>query len=214
ADSLSQYFDARYFVQPSLVFTGPRVRLTARLYRRTARGAIGTGDLTGSVDSLADMMTPVGEQALRPILGREGGLGSGRTCPVGFAACTAYLKGAEAFRRGDYERAAALYNEVIAGASDFAPAYFGRLLVVAQTNPTETTLREAISGARLHASGLERADSLLLAGYVHLLQRGDGRRALEDFELAARTAPDQIGRASCRERGEGAVGAGAVKKNE
>src|SRR5438132_1432898 len=191
ADSLAQYFDARYFVQPSLVFTGPRVRLTARLYRRTARGAIGTGDLTGSVDSLADMMTPVGEQALRPILGREGGLGSGRTCPVGFAACTAYLKGDEAFRRGDYERAAALYNEVIAGASDFAPAYFGRLLVVAQTNPTETTLREAISGARLHASGLERADSLLLAGYVHLLQRGDGRRALEDFELAARTAPDQ-----------------------
>src|SRR5207302_10293984 len=48
ADSLAQYFDARYFVQPSLVFTGPRVRLTARLYRRTARGAIGTGDLTGS----------------------------------------------------------------------------------------------------------------------------------------------------------------------
>src|SRR6266566_4723945 len=184
ADSLAQYFDARYFVQPSLVVRGPRVRLTARLYRRSARGAIGTGDLTGSVDSLADMMTPVGEQALRPILGREGGLGSGRTCPVGFAACTAYLKGDEAFRRGDYERAAALYNEVIAGASDFAPAYFGRLLVVAQTNPTETTLREAISGARLHASGLERADSLLLAGYVHLLQRGDGRRALEDFELA------------------------------
>src|SRR5437773_824155 len=191
ADSLAQYFDARYFVQPSLVVTGPRVRLTARLYRRSARGAIGTGDLTGSVDSLADMMTPVGEQALRPILGREGGLGSGRTCPVGFAACTAYLKGDEAFRRGDYDRAAVLYNEVIAGASDFAPAYVGRLLVVAQTNPTEATLREAISGARLHASGLERADSLLLAGYVHLLQRGDGRRALEDFELAARTAPDQ-----------------------
>jgi len=191
ADSLAQYFDATYFVQPSLVFTGPRVRLTARLYRRAARGAIGTGDLTGSVDSLADMMTPVGEHALRPILGREGGLGSGRTCPVGFAACTAYLKADEAFRRGDYERAAGLYNEVIAQAPDFAPAYFGRLLVVAQTNPTELTLRDAISGARLHASGLERADSLLLAGYVHLLQRGDGRRALEDFELAERTAPDQ-----------------------
>src|SRR5207253_591250 len=31
----------------------------------------------------------------------------------------------------------------------------------------------------------------LLAGYVHLLQRGDGLRALEDFERAARTAPDQ-----------------------
>src|SRR5207302_521596 len=150
ADSLAQYFDATYFVQPSLVFTGPRVRLTARLYRRAARGAIGTGDLTGSVDSLADMMTPVGEHALRPILGREGGLGSGRTCPVGFAACTAYLKADEAFRRGDYERAAGLYNEVIAQAPDFAPAYFGRLLVVAQTNPTELTLRDAISGARLH----------------------------------------------------------------
>jgi len=101
------------------------------------------------------------------------------------------LKGAEAFRRGDYEQAATLDNEVIAGASDFAPAYFGRLLVVAQTNPTEATLREAISGARLHAGGLERADSLLLAGYVHLLERGDGRRALEDFERAAQTAPDQ-----------------------
>src|SRR5256714_12206040 len=111
ADSLARYFDARYFVQPSLVFTGPRVRLTARLYRRTARGAIGTGDLTGSVDSLADMMTPVGEHALRPILGREGGLGSGRTCPVGFAACTAYLKGDEAFRRGGYARGPTPYKQ-------------------------------------------------------------------------------------------------------
>src|SRR5205823_398577 len=121
----------------------------------------------------------------------EGGLGPGRTCPVGFAACAAYLTADEAFRRGDYERAAALYSTVIAQAPDFDPAYFGRLLVVAQTNPSETTLRAAISGARLHASGLERADSLLLAGYLHLLQHGDGRRALEDFELAARTAPDQ-----------------------
>src|SRR3989440_8720100 len=47
----------------------------------------------------------------------------------------------------DLERAATLYNEVIAAASDFAPAYFGRLLVVAQTNPTERTLREEIGRA-------------------------------------------------------------------
>src|SRR5437870_1351459 len=191
ADSLAEYFGATHFIQPSLVFTGPRVRLTAQLYRRHARGALGSGDLTGPVDSLADLMTPAGEKALRPMLGRAGGLGPGRTCPAGFLACAAYLKADEAFRRGDYERAAALYNEVIVQAPDFAPAYFGRLLVVGQTNPSETTLRQAITGARRHSTGLERVDSLLLAGYVQLLERGDGQRALEDFQSAARAAPDQ-----------------------
>ena len=52
-------------------------------------------------------------------------------------------------------------------------------------------LRQPITGARLHGTGLERSDSLLLAGYVHLLERGDGYRALEDFQLAKQAAPDQ-----------------------
>jgi TolB-like protein len=191
ADSLAEELGATYFVQPSLEFTGPRVRLTARLYRHHTDGAVGDFTIAGSIDSLADLMTAVGEGALRPILGRAGGLGPGRTCPVGFVACAAYLKADEAFRRGDYEQAAALYNEVITRAPDFAPAYFGRLLVVGQANPTEATLRQAIAGARQHSTGLERTDSLLLTGYVTLLQQGDGRRALEDFQLAARAAPDQ-----------------------
>src|SRR2546426_8332225 len=131
------------------------------------------------------MMTSVGEKLLHRIIP------AGRTCPVGFRACAAYLKADEAFRRGDYERARALYDEVVAGDSDFAPAYFGRLLVVGQTNPSEETLRQTITGARLHWTGLERSDSLLLAGYVHLLERGDGYRALEDFQLAKQAAPDR-----------------------
>ncbi|HYT72790.1 MAG TPA: protein kinase [Gemmatimonadales bacterium] len=191
ADSLAGQLGAGFFIQPSAVFRGSRARLSARLYRTGSDDAVVEADIDAPVDSIADIMTPVGEKVLRPILGRAGGLGPGRTCPAGFGACTAYLKADEAFRRGDHERARALYDEVIAHDSDFAPAYFGRLLVVGQTNPSEETLRQTIAGARLHWSSLERADSFLLAGYVHLLERGDGYRALEDFQAAARTAPGQ-----------------------
>ncbi len=185
ADTLAKQLGAKFFIQPSVVFTGTRSRLTARLYRARSGDVVAEADVEGSVDSLADMMTSVGEKLLHRIIP------AGRTCPVGFRACAAYLKADEAFRRGDYERARALYDEVVAGDSDFAPAYFGRLLVVGQTNPSEATLRQTITGARLHWTGLERADSLLLAGYVHLLERGDGYRALEDFQLAKQAAPDQ-----------------------
>src|SRR5438034_176804 len=185
ADTLAKQLGAKFFIQPSVVFTGTRSRLTARLYRARSGDVVAEADVEGSVDSLADMMTSVGEKLLHRIIP------AGRTCPVGFRACAAHLKADEAFRRGDYERARALYDEVVAGDSDFAPAYFGRLLVVGQTNPSEETLRQTITGARLHGTGLERSDSLLLAGYVHLLERGDGYRALEDFQLAKQAAPDQ-----------------------
>ena len=102
ADSLAKQLGAKFFIQPSVVFTGARSRLTARLYRARSGDVVDEADVEGSVDSLADMMTSVGEKLLHRIIP------AGRTCPVGFRACAAYLKADEAFRRGDYERARAL----------------------------------------------------------------------------------------------------------
>jgi tetratricopeptide (TPR) repeat protein len=188
ADSLARQLGASYLVQPSAVFSAGRVKVSAVL-QDTASGTVSRADREGPVDSLAELMELVGEQVLRPLL--RSGIGSGRTIPAGFDAIAAYFKADQAFRRGDYERARELYDRVLALAPDFAPAYFGRLLVVAQINPSEETLRRAIGRARRHQGGLEPADSLLLEGYARLLTQGDGHGALQLFKRAAVLAPDQ-----------------------
>jgi len=191
ADSLARALGARYFIQPSAVFspTAARVRLSAALGDTASADIRDRAELDAPVDSLADLMSIVGERVLHRVL--RAPLGSGRAIPAGFDAIAAYFKADEAFRRGDYARARELYDRVIAADPDFAPAYFGRLLVVAQVNPSEETLRQAISGARLHRAGLGTVDSLLLEGYTRLLAQGDGRGALELFRRAAAAAPEQ-----------------------
>ena len=175
ADSLAEYFGATHFIQPSLVFTGPRVRLTAQLYRRHARGALGSGDLTGPVDSLADLMTPAGEKALRPMLGRAGGLGPGRTCPAGFL---------------EHVDVRAAVPPVLVAEVDAVRERAGRRVDAQQRRRGH---RPAVAAARNRLGGQSprpRSDREP-RGYVQLLERGDGQRALEDFQSAARAAPDQ-----------------------
>src|SRR3989441_4474430 len=60
ADTLAKQLGAKFFIQPSVVFTGTRSRLTARLYRARSGDVVAEADVEGSVDSLADMMTSVG----------------------------------------------------------------------------------------------------------------------------------------------------------
>jgi hypothetical protein len=113
------------------------------------------------------------------------------TLPHGLSAELAYARAEEAFRLGDYGSALDEYNAVITADSSFALAYFRRALVIAQVDPREESMRGAIAGARRHQSGLTPADSLMLDGYRMLLERGDGRRALQSFQAAADVAPDE-----------------------
>jgi hypothetical protein len=111
--------------------------------------------------------------------------------PSSLAALLAYANAEEAFRRGDFATALDEYGRVLAADSSFAIGYFRRAIVVAQVDPREESLRGALAGAQRHQSGLTPADSLLLEGYRLVLERGDGRAALERFKAAADLAPDQ-----------------------
>ncbi len=192
ADSLARALAVRYYVQPGASFTGSRVRLTARLHEAGGGGVpLASAELEGAVDSLDDLLARVGENVLREGDVLAGGLGSRPTLPRGLENIAAYLGADDAFRRADYDRARALFDKVIAADPDFAPAHFGRLLVMAQVSGREENLRQTTAGARRHLAGLGGPDSLLLLGFSHLLDRGDGYAAHDYFRRAADAAPDR-----------------------
>jgi len=191
AESAAVELNATYFVQPSLELQGTRARLVAELYEAGSGKLLATGRQEGSTDSLSELMDAIWAQVLPAVLRRNFAPLSSVTLPHGLAAELAYARGEEAFRLGDYGRALDEYGAVIGADSTFALAYFRRALVIAQVDPREEAFRAAIAGAQLHQSGLAPADSLLLDGYVLLLDRGDGRRALQSFQAAADLAPDE-----------------------
>ena len=191
AKSVAAQLDATYFVEPSLELQGKQARLGAQVYDTRSGKLLATGRQEGSSDSLSQLMDAVWAQVLPAVLRRNFAPVSIVTLPRGLAALLAYASGEEAFRRGDYASALDDYNHVIAADSTFALAYFRRALVIAQVDPREESLRGAIVGARRHESGLTPADSLLLDGYGLLLDRGDGRGALQSFQAAADLAPDE-----------------------
>ncbi len=189
ADSFAALLGARYFVNASVAFGGRSVTFDASLYQTGAHDPIVSVTQNGHLDSISAVMDAAWAEIL-------GAVGAGfrpnphATIPRGKEAIAAFINGDDAFRRGDYERARALYDAVIAQDPDFAPAYFRRMLAIAQVAPEEDMLAEAMAGARQRRAGLTPADSLLLEGYSALLERGDGHAALERFRLAAAAAPD------------------------
>jgi TolB-like protein len=190
AESAAVQLKATYFVMPSLELQGKRARVGAQVYDTRNGKLLATGRQDGSYDSLSNLMDAVWAQVLPVVLRHNFAPVSSVTLPRGLGALLAYASAEEAFRVGDYAGALNDYNDVIAADSTFALAYFRRALVIAQVDPREESLRGAITGAQRHQSGLAPADSLLLDGYGLLLDRGDGRRALQSFQAAADLAPD------------------------
>jgi len=190
ADSVAALLGARYFMNASMAFAASGVTLNADLYQTGSSDPVASTAQRGSVDSIEAVM----DAAWAEILGGFGGFQPNpyATIPRGKEAIAAFLNGDDAFRRGDYDHARALYDVVIARDPDFAPAYLHRMLAIAQVAPEEDMLAEAMAGARQRRAGLTPADSLLLEGYGVLLERGDGHAALERFRLAAAAAPDAI----------------------
>jgi hypothetical protein len=187
ADTFAARLGAHYFVMASVVFAGRSVTLDAELYETGRRDPmVPRVTQTRPEDSISAVMDAVWAD----IIGAGFRPNPYATIPQGKDAIVAYFNADEAFRHGDYERARALYDAVIAQGQDFAPAYFRRMLTIAQVTSQGDTLAEAMAGARLHSGGLMPADSLLLEGYSALVERGDGNAALEHFRLAAAAAPD------------------------
>ncbi len=188
ADSIARLLQVKYFVNASLAFQGREATLSASLFQTGRRGPRATVSERGPIDSLTAVM----DAAWAAILGAEFRPNPYATIPRGKEAIAAYLNADEAFRHADYAAALALYDSVTRRDSGFAPAYLRRLLVLAQVAPQEDSMRAAMRSARRHAAGLTPSDSLLLDGYVQLVERGDGVAALERFREASGVAADRI----------------------
>jgi serine/threonine protein kinase len=191
ADSIAALLGARYFVNARVVFAGRSVTFDADLYKTGVRDPMTTVTQSGSADSINGVMDAAWAQILKAV-------GAGfrpnphATLPRVKEAIAEFIRGDEAFRHGEYDRARTLYDAVIARDSDFAPAYLRRVLALAQYAPDEDTLRAAMHGARRHLGGLEPSDSLLLEGYAQLVDQGNGQAALERFRAAADLATDRF----------------------
>jgi tetratricopeptide (TPR) repeat protein len=190
AAALANDFGAKYFLQLHGAFTERAVTLTATLYQADNEKVRGEAVETGPIDSLTAVM----ETILPKVLGRvrsDGAQPSNkRNQPRRLRAWDANLSAFDAFSRGDYETALDEWDRVIRLEPGFAPAYFHRALAQVQIAPTEEVFRPALDSALKYRAGLLWADSLLLAGYRELLDRGDGVAAMERFKLAADSAPD------------------------
>ncbi len=192
ADSFAQVLGAKYFLNGvSLDFQGPRVTFAASLFQTRGARAIVTPVAHGSSDSLDAVMDELWAQILKAI-GAEFSSSTYATSPHGIEAIAAYYTADEAFRHADYETAQALYDSVTHLDPNFAPAYLQRVLVLAQIAPNEDSLRAAMADARSHTRDLTPSDSLLLDGYIQLLENGDGAAALESFRAAASTSEGSI----------------------
>ncbi len=184
ADSVARQLGAKYFLNPvSLEFQDRSVTLTASLFETGRPEPRANPIVRGLVDSLTAVMDTAWAQVLAAV-GAEFRPNAYATMPRGKEAIAAYFKADESFRRADYTTAQILYDSVTRRDPDFAPAYLRRVLVLAQVDPQETTLRAAMLGARVHRGGLAPSDSLLLDGYIQLVERGDGSAALQKFRDA------------------------------
>lgn len=184
ADSVAHLLGTKYFLNTvSFDFQADSVTLNASLYETGREDPLAAGlNAKGPVGSLPDVM----DDLWAKILAVVGGVFSrnAATIPHGKDAIAAYLYADDAFMRGDYNKALALYDSVTHRDPDFAPAYLRRVLVLAQVAPNEDSLLAAMSGARPRTKDLTPSDSLLLDGYIQLVQHGDGEAALESFRAA------------------------------
>lgn len=191
ADSIAALLGARYFVTASVAYAGHSMTFDAKLYKTGAPDPITTVTQKGAEDSINSVMDAAWAEIFRAV-------GAGfrpnphATIPRDKDAIAAFLNGDDAFRRGEYNRALTLYDAVITRDPGFALAYLRRVLTLAQVAPDEDSLRIAMRGARHHLGGLQPSDSLLLEGYVELVERGNGPAALAHFRDAADVASDPI----------------------
>jgi serine/threonine protein kinase/tetratricopeptide (TPR) repeat protein len=189
ADTIARKLGAKYFVNAAIAFQGGNVTLTATFYETGRPEPLATPVARVSVDSSLDNLWDAAWAQILAVVGAEFRRNPYATMPHGKDAVAAYLKADDAFLHANYTRAQVLYDSVTRLDQDFAPAYLRRVLVLAQVAPVEDSLRIAMLDARRHRAELAPSDSLLLEGYIQLVEHGDGIAALKQFREAVDSAP-------------------------
>ncbi|MBI3981828.1 MAG: protein kinase [Gemmatimonadetes bacterium] len=172
--------------------TQDRIDLSIRVYDTGELRLTASAEATGPSDSLHALVSSLVVQAFAVDLAGERAGWTRPSLPRGMPAITAYFQGDRDFRRGDYDRAIAEFDRVIALDSTYAPATFKRMLAVAQQNPGEAQLHSALQAVRAYADRLDPVSRQLLEGYESLVRRGDLLGAERAFRAIVSEHPDAV----------------------
>jgi serine/threonine-protein kinase len=168
-----------------------RVRVAVQL--RGAAGELLRADsAVAPTDSLAGLVQDLVIALFAEGMAREQ-TGWSPVLPRGAGAVRAYLAARPRFRAGAYQEAVALYEEVIAADSTFAPAHFERTLAeVLRVQPTRVNraVRAALDATHRYRAGLDPATRDLLAAYETLVAEGNPEGAHEQFRDLVQRYPD------------------------
>jgi tRNA A-37 threonylcarbamoyl transferase component Bud32/tetratricopeptide (TPR) repeat protein len=168
------------------------VRLSIRVHDTGTFRVVAEADTSGPADSLHMLVSELVVEAFAADLAGERAGWARPTLPRGLPAIAAYFQGDRDFRRGDYENAIAELDRVVALDSTYAPAYFKRMLALAQLNPGETQLRSALRAVDAYADRLDPVSRQLLQGYDALVRRGDLQGAERAFRDIVTQNPDAV----------------------
>ncbi|HWP37218.1 MAG TPA: protein kinase [Gemmatimonadales bacterium] len=169
-----------------------RINISIRVHDTEDPGHVMTAEAAGPFDSLHALVSSLVVEAFAADLAGERAGWTSPSLPRGMPAIAAYFQGDRDFRRGDYDRAIAQFDRVIALDSTYAPAYFKRMLAVAQANPGGLQLRSALRAVDAFADRLDPVSRQLMQGYEALVRRGDLRAAEQMFRAIVTEHPDAV----------------------
>ncbi|HEX9582441.1 MAG TPA: protein kinase [Gemmatimonadales bacterium] len=172
--------------------TADRLRLSIRVHDTRTFRQVANADTAGPADSLHALVSGLVVSAFAADLAGERAGWSRPSLPRGLPAISAYFQGDRDFRRAAYESAIAELDRVIALDSTYAPAYFKRMLAIAQLNPGEAQLHSALRAVNAYAERLDPVSRQLLEGYDALVRRGDLAGAEQIFRDIVTQHPDAV----------------------
>jgi TolB-like protein len=169
-----------------------RITVSIRVHDTGDLRLVTSADAAGPVDSLHAVVSSLVVDAFAADLAGERAGWTSPSLPRGLPAIAAYFQGDRDFRRGNYNRALAEFDRVIVLDSTYAPAYFKRMLAVAQFNPGGVQLRSALRAVDAYADRLDPVSRQLMQGYEALVRRGDLRGAEQVFRAIVAEHPDAV----------------------
>ncbi len=169
-----------------------RITLRIQAHEIPSRSLSVSADRSGLLDSLHALVADLIVEAFATRAAREQSGFATPSLPQGLPAISAYFQGDRAFRIGDYEVAIRHFDCVVELDSTYAPAYFKRMLGIAQLAPSAPMIRSALQAASTYKSRLDPVSRQLLDGYQTLMEDGDIEQARRTFGEIVRQHPDAV----------------------
>jgi len=199
---IGEELDVRYLVEGSVLKSGERIRISARLIAAESGNALWTERYDSEVSDLFDLQDEITQTiigALEPELGEAEMARARRQPPASLDSWTCYQRAlwhAAHFTREGLAAAEADFAEAIRHDPEFAPAYAERAylqvlsIVLGFTGDPDASLRRAGESAR-RAIALDPRDAAahFALGRVLILEQ-DFKRAIDEMQVALAHNPN------------------------